>query len=248
MEGPRKRARTEKENGNEVEMYGHEVQLLTPMAPSGPYDSLRTHNITSYHLTEAETKALTNFKHILFSYTCDRHCAFDLNATRPASVTKGLQEYVIHNSNTLNEEETQVTEVAYLRVLNKNVDNPETILEVLSWLHEELRIGSAVKYLLVAGDEKTYNHMIRLKSEYGEALDWLVTLPGDFHLMHIYQEVLMSVYWDAELKQIAAASGYRGETLTSLSRCSNFTNTTRFLFEVWEALFHHTIDIPSEQK
>ena len=28
-------------------------------------------------------------------------------------------------------------------------------MEVLSWLHKELEIGSAVKYLLVAGDEKT---------------------------------------------------------------------------------------------
>ena len=73
-----------------------------------------------------------------------------------------------------------------------------------------------MKYALVAGDEKTYSHMIQLKSEYGEALDWLVTFPGDFHLMHNFQEVLMSAYWDAGLKQIAAASGYRGEKLTFL--------------------------------
>ena len=85
--------------------------------------------------------------------------------------------------------------------------------------------------------------MIQLKSEYGEALDWLVTFPRDFHLMHNFQEVLMSAYWDAGLKQIAAASGYRGETLTGLTRCSNFTNTTTFLFEVWEALYHHTLNI-----
>ena len=244
VESQRKRARTEKENGNETEMYGYQVQLLTPMAPSGPYDALRSHKITSYHLTEVETKALTNFKRTLFSYTGDCHCAFDLNTTRPTSVTKGLQEYVIHSSSTLNKE-TQVTEVSYLRVLNRNADGPETILEVLSWLHKELQIGSAVKYLLVAGDEKTYNHMIQLKSEYGEALDLACNIPWGLHLMRIYQEVLMSAYWDTGLKQIAAASGYRGETLTSLSRCSNFTNTTAVLFE---ALFHHTINIFHQYK
>ena len=74
IEGQRKRARTEKENGNATERYGHQVQLLTPMTPSRPYDTLRTHKITSYHLTEVENKALTNFKHKMFSYTGDCHC------------------------------------------------------------------------------------------------------------------------------------------------------------------------------
>ena len=36
--------------------------------------------------------------------------------------------------------------------------------------------------------------------------------------------------------------------MTSSSRCSNFTNTTTFLFEVWEALFHHTINIFHQYK
>ena len=56
IEGQRKRARTEKENGNATEMYGHQVQLLTPMTPSRPYDTLRTHKITSYHLRKLKTK------------------------------------------------------------------------------------------------------------------------------------------------------------------------------------------------
>ena len=73
-------------------------------------------------------------------------------------------------------------------------------------------------------------------------------IPGDFHLMRIYQKVLMNAYQDAELKLFAAASSYRGETLTSLSTCrySNFTNTTTFLFEIWElyrhSIFHHAIN------
>ena len=30
-----------------------------------------------------------------------------------------------------------MTDVSYLRSLNRNADNPETILEILLWLHRE---------------------------------------------------------------------------------------------------------------
>ena len=127
--------------------------------------------------------------------------------------------------------------------MDQNADNPETILEALSWLHHEFDVGKSVNHLIVAGDAKTYLHMVTLKQQYGEALEWLVMFPGDFHLLRNYQEVMMTAYWDAGLKQIAAASGYRGETLTSLSKCSNFSNTTTFFFEVWESLYQHMLKV-----
>ena len=219
-----------------------------------PLHVLLTDVLASHIGAQEKIKILNQLGAVASVDTHARYCQDIVQKKRQEGNTSLLSTFVtisvIHticSSGTLNKE-TEVTDVSYLRVLNRNADDPETILEVLSWLHKELQVGSAAKYLLVAGDEKTYNHMIQLKSEYGEALDWLVTFPGDFHLMRIYQEVLMSAYWDAGLKQIAAASGYRGETLTSLSRCSNFTNTTTFLFEVWEALFHHTINIFHQYK
>ena len=101
-------------------------------------------------------------------------------------------------------------------MLDKNADNKETILEALSWLHNEFDVGNRIQHLVVTGDAKTYMHLINLKCEYDEALSWLVAFPGDFHTLRNYQEVLMKAYWDAGLKQLASASGFRGETLTSL--------------------------------
>ena len=48
---------------------------------------------------------------------------------------------------------------------------------------------------------------------------------GDFHTLQNYQEALMKIYWDAGLKDIASKCGYRGETLTHLGKCSNFSIT-----------------------
>ena len=44
---------------------------------------------------------------------------------------------------------------------------------------------------------------------YMEKLNWVIPFPGDFHMLSNYQEVLMRIYWDAGLKDIAGESGYR---------------------------------------
>jgi hypothetical protein len=47
-------------------------------------------------------------------------------------------------------------------------------------LHKKLQIGIKLQYLVVVGDGKSYDHLIKLKSEYGGSLSWVLPYPGDW--------------------------------------------------------------------
>ena len=85
--------------------------------------------------------------------------------------------------------------------------------------------------------QKTYVRIRDLKHEYGSELDWLIPFIGDWHLLSNYQSVLMKVYYDTGVKDLAESSGHRGETLTSIKKCFSFKRTHQFLVQAWEALY-----------
>ena len=130
----------------------------------------------------------------------------------------------------------------YLDVLDQNADSQDTIQDVLARLHQEFNIGELRDHLVVTGDAKTYKHLQSLKLDYNQQLSWLIPFPGDFHILMNYQPILSKVYFDAGLKQIASAGGFKGETLTALKKCSHFKHAHHFFMESWEALHLHMLD------
>ena len=62
-------------------------------------------------------------------------------------------------------------------------------------------------------------------------------MPGFLIDGHNYQPVLMKIYYHTGLLELAKASGHKGETLTSLQKCTNFKRTHHFLFQVWQAIY-----------
>lgn len=104
-----------------------------------------------------------------------------------------------------------------------NADTKEAVITSLATLHKELKVGENIKHLVVVTDAKIFPYVHDIKKEHPDDFKWLIPYLGDFHILLNYQKVIMKVYWDAGLKQLATASG---ATLSSLQNCSNFTNTT----------------------
>ena len=59
------------------------------------------------------------------------------------------------------------------------------------------------RWVLLEGNQDTYNKLQMLKTEYGIDLSWMIPIPGDWHFLKNYQEVLLKVYFDAGLSDVA---------------------------------------------
>ena len=113
---------------------------------------------------------------------------------------------------------------------------PTTKDTIINTLQERLDIGSTCKYMGAIGDGKTYDHLHSLKVEYGEELNWLIPLPGDWHILKNFQEVIMKVYFDGGLRDAAKQAGCSEGILNSIGARGKFKRTNDFILKVWESI------------
>ena len=92
---------------------------------------------------------------------------------------------------------TEMSEITPVTILDEAADKKETVLKVLNKLYEKFQIGVKSKFVVVVGDGKSYDHMIKLKGEYGESLHLVLPYPGDWHIMKNVLPVFIKIYFDA---------------------------------------------------
>ena len=127
--------------------------------------------------------------------------------------------------------------MAYLSVIDQKVDDE---LKLINCLHDDFIIKLNKQWLLLETDGAVHHKIQSIKTEYGEQLSWLIPFPGDWHCLKNYQKVLMKIYYDAGLHELAVASGYPPN---SIKNSTIFSRTHDFLLEAWERLYQHFLTV-----
>ena len=83
------------------------------------------------------------------------------------------------------ETDTEKSEFCSIEVLDETADSKATVLKTLNILHKKFQIGIKLQYQVVVGDRKSYDYLIKLKSEYRGSLSWVLPYPGDWHILFI---------------------------------------------------------------
>ncbi|XP_066282530.1 uncharacterized protein [Branchiostoma lanceolatum] len=208
---------------------------------NSPFFSL--HQSTSYQSLSFDQFEINQSENNEYSAWCDKHFFYCLqkyvNYTKQlTSNFPGLKCKFYLEGN----KQHEPSNLTYLYVLNEIADKIENVKTVVDHLFNVFGVGEKIQHLLVAGDGKIYNCLIKLKDDYGKDLDWLIPFMGDWHLLKNFQTVIMKIYWAAGLKQLAAVT-HSGATHLSISRCTNFKRTHRFILQCWEGMYRHLIDV-----
>ncbi len=192
-------------------------------------------SFSSFHLSHSELMETAALKAKLFMYGMERLTIFkfNLSSLMPSLKCKFAMEESPH---------CEKSSFAYVKIYNEKADSMATMTNVLSDLHSTFGVSKKVNHLVVVGDLKTFEYMMKLKMKYKLNLDWLIPWPGDWHILKNFQEVLMKVFWDAGLKEVAKLK-HKSATFQKLSTCSNFKRTHRFLLQIYEALLVYKIKV-----
>ncbi|XP_071796281.1 uncharacterized protein [Asterias amurensis] len=135
----------------------------------------------------------------------------------------------------------------YLYVLNEKADSAETLKKMLGLLYKSYGVGTLINHLVIAGDGATVKLLSEIKIEYGTSLAWVIPYLGDWHVLKNFQEVIMKIYWDAGLKEVAKINHKQG-TLQRLQSCASFKMTHRFFMQVYESIYAYQLQVFMEHR
>lgn len=145
------------------------------------------------------------------------------------------------SASTYTNDKFEQSKVVYVDIVSLPADSKDTVLQVLCKLHAKFIVELGFLWLIVVGDAKTYDILQNLRRQYGSQMQWLLPFPGDWHILYNYQKVLLKIYGEAGLLQLAKVAGHRAETLRSLAQASHFKRTHHFIIQSFEAMYRSFI-------
>ena len=194
-----------------------------------PSVAASTMSINAFRTNDGETRSLAELQDMCTTYMVQKVASSTHSAT-----FLDLQTHSLYH----NVQESECSNVIiYYKVLHQRCDDKETLLNIVNQLYLEL-VAKNKKCVLLEGDQATYKRLQSIKAEYGNDLKWTVPFPGDWHILKNFQEVLIKIYYDAGLKELAIASRYQPNSVVC-----NFKRTHNFLLEAWESMYRHFMSL-----
>jgi hypothetical protein len=105
-----------------------------------------------------------------------------------------------------------------------------------------MEVGKTVSDLLVVGDGKTFDYLIKIKDENPDDYKWMHPYLGEFHVLKNYSIALMKLYGPAGLYDLISLM-HKGRTEKCVSDCTDFDKTTLFLLQSWEAVYRLQLEL-----
>ncbi len=209
------------------------ITLEKPASSRNRRSAISGVTFTSFLENSSEKQVAEKIKKLLFNYNFLKEaCSSSNNRVVDAKTFSGMSSFS-------SMPQSQPSNIVYLPIVDMHADTTEAMVAVVSKLYKEYGIGVTSEHLVVVGDQKTYAHLQEVKNAYGSDLNWLIPFIGDWHLLHNFHSVLMKIYYEAGLKDLAQCSGFRGETIKSLKNCTNFNRTHAFFLQSMEAFYRH---------
>ena len=174
-----------------------------------------------------------------FAYMLSKHSLHTCIKALGEGTFKEFKEFFANSVDSIDQDPSNIY---YMELLDENPDSSDTMRHLAEILLENASSVHQDKYVVLVGDGKTYEHLMKIKRLYGAELKKLLIFPGDWHTLKNYQPVLMKIYYSVGLKELAKTSGFRAETLTSLEKCSNFKRTHQFILQAWQAIYRQMIN------
>ncbi|CAC5420144.1 unnamed protein product [Mytilus coruscus] len=187
-------------------------------------------DLIDFESTVSEKGAADSVSTVLFEFCYNK--LLSLNGSNNIGKTN-LQTFISEKNSNI---PVETANVKYHSLLNEQADSKETLKTILDTLHQDFKIGRELKHLVVVGDGKTYDLLVKLKLELKDDLSWLLPFPGDWHILKNYQRMIMKLYLDAGLKELIELF-HHGAVGASVMQATNFDKTHHFLMQVWEAFY-----------
>ncbi|CAC5360384.1 unnamed protein product [Mytilus coruscus] len=187
-------------------------------------------DLIDFESTVSEKGAADSVSTVLFEFCFNK--LLSLNGSNNIGKTN-LQTFISEKNSNI---PVETANVKYHSLLNEQADSKETLKTILDKLHQDFKIGRELKHLMMVGDGKTYDLLVKLKLELKDDLSWLLPFPGDWHILKNYQRMIMKLYLDAGLKELIELF-HHGAVGAAVMQATNFDKTHHILMQVWEAFY-----------